>query len=137
MQHDSSRSASRPAPAQEQHWPPLSPAATGLRCRCPRCGEGRLFRGFLTLAPKCDVCGLDYDFADSGDGPAVFIMLACGFIVVGFALWLELNFEPGVLLHLLTTLPLGIIVCLAPLRPLKGLMIALQYASRAGEGGPR
>ena len=46
----------------------------GLRCRCPRCGKGKLFAGFLTLRPRCEVCGLDYGFADSGDGPAVFIM---------------------------------------------------------------
>jgi uncharacterized protein (DUF983 family) len=51
----------------------------GLRCACPRCGKGKLFRGFLTLAPCCEACGLDYGFADAGDGPAVFIMFLAGF----------------------------------------------------------
>ena len=57
--------------------------APGLRRRCPRCGEGKLFQGFLTLRPRCDDCGLDYGFADAGDGPAVFVILIGGFIVVG------------------------------------------------------
>lgn len=117
----------------QNSWPPLPPVTTGLACKCPRCGQGKLFRGFLTLAPRCEACGLNYDFADSGDGPAVFIMLFCGFAVVGFALWLELTFEPAMWLHLLTTLPLAALLCLAPLRPMKGVMIALQYAHQSGE----
>src|SRR3712207_9462881 len=51
-----------------------SPYATGLAGCCPRCGKGKLFRGFLALAPRCEVCGLDFGFADSADGPAFFIM---------------------------------------------------------------
>jgi uncharacterized protein (DUF983 family) len=58
-------------------------AVAGLTCACPRCGRGKLFQGFLTLRPRCDVCGLDYGFADAGDGPAVFIMFFAGFVVVG------------------------------------------------------
>jgi uncharacterized protein (DUF983 family) len=66
--------------------PPLGPTIrTGLACRCPRCGKGKLFQGFLELRPRCDVCGLDYAFADAGDGPAVFVILIAGFIVVGCA----------------------------------------------------
>ena len=63
-------------------YPPLPPTRTGMRGLCPRCGEGRLFRGFLDVQPSCQVCGLDLAFADSGDGPAVFIMMIVGFIVV-------------------------------------------------------
>ena len=55
----------------------------GLRGCCPRCGKGKLYKGFLDLAPRCEVCGLDYSFADSGDGPAVFIMMIAGFVIVG------------------------------------------------------
>ena len=55
----------------------------GLSCACPRCGKGKLFHGYLTLRPRCERCGFDYSFADAGDGPAVFIMLLAGFIVVG------------------------------------------------------
>jgi uncharacterized protein (DUF983 family) len=58
----------------------------GLRGRCPQCGEGHLFRGFLTMRPRCESCGLDYSFADAGDGPAIFVILIGGFIVVFSAL---------------------------------------------------
>ncbi len=106
----------------------------GLSCRCPRCGRGKLFQGFLTLRPRCEVCGLDYDFADSGDGPAVFIMFLAGFIVVGAALVTEVVYQPPFWVHAVLWLPLILIVTLGPLRPMKGLMIALQYHHRAGEG---
>jgi uncharacterized protein (DUF983 family) len=75
-------------------YPPHSPIATGLRCKCPRCGEGKLFAGFLTPAPKCERCGLDYSFTDAGDGPAVFVILIAGFIVVAAALVVEVKYQP-------------------------------------------
>ena len=114
--------------------------AAGVSCACPRCGKGKLFTGFLTLRPRCEVCGLDYGFADSGDGPAVFIMFLAGAIVVGAALVTEILFRPPYWVHAALWLPLILIVTLGPLRPMKGLMIALQYYHRAGErrfgGGP-
>jgi uncharacterized protein (DUF983 family) len=111
-----------------------SPFATGLRCRCPRCGEGRLFAGFLRIAPTCANCGLDFAFADSADGPAVLIMFLAGFLVVGLALWVELAYEPPIWLHMALWLPLTVIVCLALLRPAKALAVALQWVNRAEEG---
>ncbi len=108
--------------------------AAGLSCRCPRCGRGKLLEGFLTVRPRCDACGLDYDFADSGDGPAVFIMFFAGFIVVGAALVTEILYQPPLWLHAALWLPLIIVVTLGPLRPMKGLLIALQYFHRAAEG---
>jgi len=110
------------------------PIARGLRGRCPRCGEGRLFRGFLTLRPRCERCGLDLDFADAGDGPAVFVILIGGAIVVAAALITEVVYQPPYWLHAMLWLPLVLLVTLAPLRPIKGLMIALQYHHRAQEG---
>ena len=91
----------------------------GLRCRCPYCGKGKLFAGFLTLRPRCEVCGLDYGFADSGDGPAVFIMFLAGFIVVGAALVTEVVYRPPYWVHAALWLPLILIVTLGPLRPLR------------------
>jgi uncharacterized protein (DUF983 family) len=108
--------------------------ATGLAGRCPRCGKGKLFTGFLTLRPRCESCGLDFDFADAGDGPAVFIILIAGFIVVGAALVTEVLYQPPIWVHALLWGPLILIVTLGPLRPLKGLMIALQYHHKAAEG---
>ena len=113
---------------------PPSPYSTGLGGRCPRCGEGKLFDGYLKLRPRCSACGLDYAFADSADGPAVFIMLIAGFAVLGLALTVEIAYEPPIWLHLVLWLPLAILVCLALLRPMKGLAVALQYTNRAEEG---
>ena len=103
----------------------------GLSCRCPRCGKGKLFQGFLMLRPNCDVCGLDYSFADAGDGPAVFIMSLAGFIVVGAALVTEVKYEPPYWVHAVLWFPLILIVTIGPLRPMKGLMIALQFHHKA------
>jgi uncharacterized protein (DUF983 family) len=110
------------------------PIARGLRGRCPRCGEGRLFQGFLTLRAKCDHCGLDYNFADAGDGPAVFVILIGGGIVVFAALLTEVVYQPPYWVHAALWLPLILIVTLAPLRLIKGLLIALQYHHKAAEG---
>ena len=110
------------------------PIGRGLRGRCPRCGEGHLFQGFLTLRPACERCGLDYSFADAGDGPAVFVILIGGGIVVFAALITEVLYQPPYWLHALLWLPLILIVTLAPLRLLKGLLIALQYHHKAAEG---
>ncbi len=118
----------------ERPYPSLSPAVTGLACRCPRCGKGKLFQGFLTLRPRCEACGLDYAFIDSGDGPAVFVVFLAGAIVVAAALLTEVKFEPPLWVHALLWGPLILVVGLTPLRPMKGLMIALQYHHKAAEG---
>ena len=106
----------------------------GLRGRCPHCGEGRLFAGFLSLRPRCESCGLDYRFADSGDGPAVFVILGAGFVVVFAALVVEILYRPPFWLHAALWLPLILLTTLAPLRAIKGLLIALQYHHKAEEG---
>ena len=106
----------------------------GLRGRCVRCGEGKLFAGFLTLAPRCDRCALDYSFVDSADGPAFFVMFISGFIVVASALTVEVLYQPPYWLHALLWVPLILITTLLPLRPAKGLLIALQYHHKAAEG---
>jgi uncharacterized protein (DUF983 family) len=118
----------------EPKFPPLSPIRTGLACRCPRCGKGRLLEGFLDLRPRCEACGLDFSFADAGDGPAVFVILLAGFLVVGSALVVEVLYQPPLWLHALLWGPLILAVTLLPLRPMKGLMIALQYHHKAAEG---
>lgn len=115
-------------------YPRVSPLVAGLMCRCPRCGKGRLFAGFLSLRPCCEVCGLDYSFIDSGDGPAVFIIFFAGFVVVGSALIVEAVYQPPFWVHALLWGPLVLITTLGPLRPIKGLMIALQYHHDAAEG---
>ena len=111
-----------------------STLAAGLAGRCPACGRGRLFSGYLTLAPSCNVCGLDYSFAEAGDGPAVFVILITGFIVVGAALFVEMAYAPPYWLHALIWGPLAILLPLLLLRSFKGVLIALQYKHKAEEG---
>ncbi|GGC58465.1 DUF983 domain-containing protein [Chelatococcus reniformis] len=120
--------------AFQADWPVLSPLQTGLRGRCPRCGEGRLFHGFLNLRDTCDVCGLDYRFADPADGPAFFVMMFACIPSVVFALWVETQFEPTLWVHLVTSLPVLLITCIPPLRPLKGWLVASQFFYKAEEG---
>jgi uncharacterized protein (DUF983 family) len=112
----------------------VAPFLAGLMGRCPRCGEGRLFGGFLTLAPSCDRCGLDYGFADSGDGPAVFVIFAASIIVMILAMSVDALFHPAPLVHLALWIPTIIVLSLILLRPFKGAMIALQYRHDAHEG---
>ena len=118
----------------DRSYPPIPPIGTGLSGRCPRCGEGHLFESFIGVAPRCDSCGLEFGFADSGDGPAVFVSFAAGLVVVGLALLLDVVYEPPIWVHLLISLPLVLILCLGLLRPLKGLLIALQYRNKAEQG---
>jgi uncharacterized protein (DUF983 family) len=93
-----------------------------------------MFSGLLAVAKSCDVCGLDFSFADAGDGPAVFVTTIAGFILAGFALYVEVAYQPPYWVHALIFLPLTVIVCIGLLRPTKGLLIALQYFNKAEEG---
>ena len=93
-----------------------------------------MFTGLLTLVPRCEVCGLNFSFADAGDGPAVFVTLIGGFLVLGAALWTEVVYSPPFWVHLVVFLPLTVIVCIGLLRPTKGLLIALQYHNKAEQG---
>lgn len=115
-----------------QHAP--SPVASALMGRCPRCGRGSLFAGFLRLADRCSACGLDYDFIDAGDGPAVFIILVTGFLVTGGAVLVEILYSPPYWVHAALWLPIGIGVPLLLLRPFKAALIGLQYRHEAREG---
>jgi uncharacterized protein (DUF983 family) len=117
--------------------PEPNPFVAGFTSRCPRCGKGRLFKGFLTLAPACEHCGLDYGFVDSGDGPAVFVIFAVGIIVVGLAAVTEALFHPAPFVHLMLWIPAVLILSFLFLRPFKATLIALQYHHRAEPGSPR
>lgn len=111
----------------------LSPYLAGAQGRCPNCGQGRLFSGYLKVAPTCNSCGFDLSKADSGDGPAVFVILVVGFLVVFAALIVEVAYRPPIWLHLMLWLPLIVVLSLALLPVFKGLMIAAQFSNRASE----
>jgi uncharacterized protein (DUF983 family) len=108
---------------------------TGLRGRCPACGRGRLFEGFLSVRENCEICHADLSAQDSGDGPAAFIILIVGAVVVGAALITEVVYQPPVWLHLLLWLPLTVIGVLALMRPFKGVLISLQWKHRREDFG--
>lgn len=101
--------------------------------RCPRCGEGSLFRGYLDVAPACAHCGLDYSNFDPGDGPAVFVILIVGFLVAGGALIVEVTFQPPYWVHAIIWLPAILILTFGFLRLVKSTLLVLQYKHRAGE----
>jgi len=118
----------------EALYPPVEPIRAGILGRCPRCGQGRLFDGYIKTANRCGNCGLDYSFADSGDGPAAFVILIIGFLVVGLALWMEVTINPPLWVHFILWIPLTIVLSLVLLRWIKGILITLQYRNKAAEG---
>lgn len=118
----------------DSRYPPLEPQHTGLRGRCPRCGEGDLFSGFLQVAPSCNRCGLDYTFADAGDGPAFFVGFLGCFLAAAFTVWMELSVGAPIWLNALLSLPFALAICIIPLRPAKGFFIAQQYVKNARPG---
>jgi uncharacterized protein (DUF983 family) len=119
------------------NWPRLDPVRVGFRGRCPRCGSGHLFAGFLKLRPRCEHCGLSFAFADPADGPAFFILCFGCLPAFAFAIYLQVHFDPPLWVHLVTSLPLVLLTCIPPLRPLKGWLVAMQFHYRAREAGAR
>lgn len=120
------------ADANQTYDPPL-PIISGLTCRCPRCGKGKLFSGFLKMAPSCEACGLDFSFADPADGPAFFVMTAIGMIVIAVFTWVEVVYHPPIWFHVVTVFPALIIGCLGTLRPVKAWLVASQFFHKAEE----
>ncbi|MBH1999942.1 MAG: DUF983 domain-containing protein [Sphingomonadaceae bacterium] len=106
-------------------------AARGL---CPRCAAPTLFAGPVRFAPACSACGLDYDQFNVGDGPAAFLTLIIGALMLVFALVLEFQLHPPLWLHILLWTPLTTIAVIASLRVAKGALLILEYRNRAREG---
>jgi uncharacterized protein (DUF983 family) len=123
--------------SETRHFPPVSLASAAFACHCPRCGEGRLFTGLLSVRSSCPACGLDLSAQDAGDGPAVFVILFLGLIVVGLAAVVEIKFAPPFWLHLMLWTPLILAGAILMLRPLKAGLIALQYKHNLLHHQPR
>lgn len=111
-----------------------NPIITGARGACPECGQGPLFVNGLTVRDACPTCGLSYGFADSGDGPAVFVIMILGALTLGGALFLEFRYDPPVWVHIVVWGVFIPVVAFGLLRVLKGILINLQYANKAEEG---
>lgn len=118
----------------EGYNPTDNPMRTGILGRCPRCQQGHLFAGYLKLAPSCEVCGLDYSFADPADGPAFFAMTIAAVPTLAFAVWIQVAYDTPVWIHFFTTMPLTLLACMALLRPLKGWLVCSQFFHKAEEG---
>ena len=112
-------------------WPQQSPVDVALRGACPRCGQGKLFRGLLGVIDRCQVCDLDLRRNDAGDGPAVFVILGLGAIIMMLVFWVEFRFEPPWWVHVLIWLPLTFAGAVGLLRVLKAWLIAQQYRHRS------
>lgn len=102
----------------------------GFLGRCPRCGEGKVFRAFLKVADNCSVCGQDFSHHRADDLPAYLVIVIVGHIIVPLALWIETDYAPPVALQLAIYLPLTLVASLALLQPVKGAVVALQWAFR-------
>jgi uncharacterized protein (DUF983 family) len=113
--------------------PPDNPLLWGALGRCPSCGKGPLFEGFLTVAEACAACGYDLARADSGDGPAVFVILIGGFVVAFGALFTMVAYRTSPAVTLAIWLPLTLVICLALLRPTKGILLAAQFRNKASQ----
>jgi uncharacterized protein (DUF983 family) len=118
----------------ENYYPNISPLKTGIAGKCPRCGRGKLFDGYLSVAKSCANCGLDYDFADGGDGAAWFVLLFVGIFGVGSILGVEVAYSPPFWVHILLGIPLLVVMPMLLLRPVKGVLLCQQWKTGAREG---
>jgi uncharacterized protein (DUF983 family) len=120
-------------PATPDPTPP-EPLAQAIKGCCPRCGEGALFAGWVSFAPRCSRCGLDFTAFNVGDGPAAFLILIVGTLVTVLALTLELSASPPWWLHLLLWTPLTLVLVIGSLRIAKAALLAVEYRREAREG---
>jgi uncharacterized protein (DUF983 family) len=111
-----------------------SPYIAAIQARCPNCGKGKLFAGFLTFAPACNVCGVNFSKADVGDGAAVFVMFIVGATVVPLAFILQFRFVWDWVATLAVSAFAAIVLSLGLLRPIKALLFTLQFKHKAAEG---
>ena len=110
-----------------------SPLTAALKGSCPRCGQGQLFKGWVTFALQCRACGLDFDSFNVGDGPAAFLILIVGAILTALAVVVDLSVSPPWWVHLVW-IPVGLSLTLGGLRTAKAALLAQEYVHRAREG---
>ena len=118
----------------DNYYPDISPLTAGIAGKCPRCGRGRLFDGYLTVAKSCSACGLSFEFADGGDGATWFVMLFVSIVGVGSILGVEVAYSPPYWVHALIAIPVLIVLPLLLLRPVKGVLLCQQWKTGAREG---
>lgn len=107
--------------------PLLQDLSRGLACKCPHCGEGKLFGKWLKVKDRCDVCGEEFHHHKADDFPAYIVVAILGHVMVTFALALEDIASPPFWVHLATTIPLTVLLALVMLQPVKGAVVAIQW----------
>lgn len=120
------------------HGPDTTKGQPGIRQAalfglCPRCGSRTLFSGVVKFADRCPVCGLDLTRFNVGDGPAGFLTLVIGAIMVALAIWLDVAASPPLWVHALIWIPLTVAAVLGGLRVSKAALLAAEYKNKAGE----
>jgi len=131
---DEARPDGGPAPAV------VAPVQVALRGLCPRCGKPTLFAGWIRFADTCSGCALDFAAFNVGDGPAAFLTLILGAMIVAAAITLELTVAPPIWVHMLIWIPLTAVAVIGALRISKAALLALEYRNKAREfrsEGPR
>ena len=119
--------------AQPLHYTPppfFTAVGRGLRNRCPICGEGRVFQGFLRVVPECAVCGAPLGRLRADDAPPYVVIFLVGHLLVPPVFWVERAYEPPMWLHMVVWLPLFAVLCTLMLRPVKGAVVG--YMTRMG-----
>lgn len=111
----------------------VSPLAAGWGCKCPECGEGPLFSGYLEMNKTCPNCGADFTIADSGDGPAFFVMSIVPVLLIPLAMVVQILFHPPSWVHLIIWPPAILGLSMYLLRPFKATLFALQWKHKAEE----
>jgi uncharacterized protein (DUF983 family) len=119
--HHSAHRAERPV------WPAV---VRGFRCKCPNCGEGRLFKAFVKTVDRCEKCGEDMHHHRADDLPAYLVIAIVGHIVVAAFMGVEMMTNWTSWQHLALWLPITMVLSLALLQPIKGAVVGLQWALR-------
>jgi uncharacterized protein (DUF983 family) len=109
------------------YYPRLSSIQTGLRCACPRCGQGKLYTGLLKIRDRCEACDFDYGRLNADDGPAFFIIVLYSATILPLAAWFQFAAEPPVWVHLVVWLPIIVVGAIILMRHFKAWLVAQQY----------
>lgn len=128
MTNTPNRWEAKPVDADTASLPPmLTMIGRGVTNRCPVCGQGRVFRGYLTVVPECGHCGAELGRVRADDAPPYFTIFVVGHIVVPLLMWVDAKYEPSVMTLSLIFLPLTLVLSLLFIRPIKGGTLGLMY----------
>ncbi|WP_297104837.1 DUF983 domain-containing protein [uncultured Devosia sp.] len=107
----------------------------GAMCRCPHCGQGKMFRAYLKTADQCDVCGEELSHHRADDFPPYIAITIVGHIIIFLMLHLDMTYHVQPITYVVTMIPLAIVLPLAMLPSIKGAIVGLQWANRMYEFG--